>query len=418
MELQAIYIRSYQQRTVPDKHIAYAIEIHSRNRTWTVWRRYSEFEGMAKEMELELSTSGNLVSSKGKSSWHIPDLPVKRGSSMLTPWRGASEEFLKERQTGLERFLRGILGSKDDLAERCRGSRAWKGFLGDSSTSSSLLSSSSLTGHVIKEGKDKGSFSSTRTDFTTSTWLDEYQSLEMQAKEVQSSISKRDTLLDRGDTTSAHQASVHAKQLLAVIVGRLTVLAKGLDETRTTMSEGELRRRTDMMAKLQDKAHVLSKLSSATTTRASPSTTSTGRSDASLASRSALLGPASLHTAQPVSRVLGKQSHAPVQETEQTRVLDNSGLLQMQLQEIDQQDERVTSLTAVIRRQRELATAIGVELEHQNELLDGVSCLYPCLSIPRSTANLLDLDCLQLSNDVDRTGAKLGSAKKQLKRLE
>ena len=38
-----------------------------------------------------------------------------------------------------------------------------------------------------------------------------------------------------------------------------------------------------------------------------------------------------------------------------------------------QQDDRLTSLTAVIRRQKQLATAIGVELEQQNEILDGVS---------------------------------------------
>jgi regulator of vacuolar morphogenesis len=42
-----------------------------------------------------------------------------------------------------------------------------------------------------------------------------------------------------------------------------------------------------------------------------------------------------------------------------------------------QQDDRLTSLTAVIRRQKQLATAIGVELEQQNEILDGVSSPLP-----------------------------------------
>ncbi|CAD6567348.1 MAG: hypothetical protein CYPHOPRED_001624 [Cyphobasidiales sp. Tagirdzhanova-0007] len=381
MDLQAIYIRLHQERSDPDKHIAYAVEVHARNRTWTVWRRYSEFEALVRDLEQELTMTA--AASKGKSSWRIPGLPPKRSLSILAPWRGTSEVFLEDRQAGLEQFLRRILGGTDELALACTESRAWRTFLGDAP------SSGGAGGHLVKDAKNQASY----TDFTASTWLDEYYALEIQAKEVQSGINKRNTLLDGGETTPAHQSSVHAKQQLAGVVSRLTVLAKGLDETKTAISEGELRRRTDMMAKLQDSAEVLGKLASAITTRPNISIASSGQSGASFASRDALLGAPS-STSKPITRVLGKQAHVPAQETEQTRVLDNSGLLQMQLQEIDQQDDRVTSLTAVIRRQKELATAIGVELEQQNELLDG------------------------LSNDVDRTGSKLGSAKKQLRRLE
>lgn len=61
-------------------------------------------------------------------------------------------------------------------------------------------------------------------------------------------------------------------------------------------------------------------------------------------------------------RVLGK-------ETERTRELDNEGVLQLQRQTMQDQDQSVEELMKIIIRQRELGTAIHEELEVQNELL-------------------------------------------------
>ena len=147
-----------------------------------------------------------------------------------------------------------------------------------------------------------------------------------------------------------------------------------------------------MMVRLQDRAQVLGKLA-ATTNTAQRASARNSTSTVSSAARDTLLGNgSSSRPSKPVTRVLGARK--PVEETVETRGLDNMSLLQLQQQEIDQQDSRLESLTSVIRRQRELATAINVELEQQNEMLDG------------------------LSTDVDKTQGKLANAKKQMRKLD
>ena len=84
-------------------------------------------------------------------------------------------------------------------------------------------------------------------------------------------------------------------------------------------------------------------------------------------------------------RVLGKP-----QETEQTRNLDNQGLVQLQKEEMTVQDEQLEQLMSVLKRQGQIGQAIGDELDYQNKLLE-------------------DLDA-----DVDRTRAKLKKTGKTL----
>lgn len=357
LQLQGVYVRSHQRRTDSkdsNEYIAYAVEVHaaSGGRTWTVWRRYSEFEQLASDIEAELTTAS--------SSWKLPPLPPKRenlSTIMLKPWKGVSgnkdDEFIANRQAGLERFLRAILASKDERAQAVRQARAWTAFLGADSSSLSL---SGGTGSKASENA-----------YTASSWLEEYNALDGQVKEIQSLLHRRDALIDKGDTTSAHKASVDAKKLLAKQTASMTVLASALDNlAKGGLSEGELRRRLDMVAKMQDKTLLLGQLAANASTAARLSSTSRSTpSTANPENRTALLG-----SSKPVTRVLGKA--AVVQETEQTRTLDNMGLLQLQLQQVDDQDQKLNSLTAVIRRQRELATAIGVELNEQNEMLDSV----------------------------------------------
>jgi regulator of vacuolar morphogenesis len=360
-QLQGLYVRSHQQRRDSNEHsyTAYAVEVHaagSAGRTWAVWRRYSEFEQLASDIDAELTASTSA------SSWKLPALPPKRenlSTIMLRPWKGVSgnkdEEFIANRQAGLERFLRAILASKDERAQAVRQTRAWTAFLGADSSSSSTSTS----------GK------SSANAYTASSWLEEYNALDGQVKEIQSLLHKRDALIDKGDTTAAHKASVDSKTLLAKQTSSMTVLVSALDDlAKGGLSEGELRRRLDMVAKMQDKTLLLGQLAANVSIAARLSSASRNTPNtANPENRTALLGSAA-SSAKPVTRVLGKA--AAVQETEQTRTLDNMGLLQMQLQQVDDQDQKLNSLTAVIRRQKELATAIGVELNEQNEMLDGV----------------------------------------------
>ncbi|PWZ03566.1 endosomal t-SNARE [Testicularia cyperi] len=70
------------------------------------------------------------------------------------------------------------------------------------------------------------------------------------------------------------------------------------------------------------------------------------------------------------TRTLGTQApRKPAEETDFTRPLDNTQLFQSQTDAMDQQDQQLLNLTAVLRRQRQMGEAINQELAEQTELL-------------------------------------------------
>jgi len=156
------------------------------------------------------------------------------------------------------------------------------------------------------------------------------------------------------------------------------------------MAQGELQRRTDMVARLQDDCEQLGKMVTiarqlSRARHAGPSPVPAPESD-----REMLLGPARYQSLKS-ARVFG--APAPPRETEQTRPLDDAGLVGLQQVQVQQQDSQLAQLTTILQRQRQLGEAIGNEIQLQIEMLD------------------------DLSNNVDRVGGKLDTADKQLHRL-
>lgn len=345
--LESIAILKTEERDKPKPHTVYQISVTDlHKRTWQLWKRYSDFTSFHSDLTAECHNE--------------PPLPLPPKSHSFFSWKSTSNnpELVAERKVALERYLRSMLASKD---AKWRESTAWNTFL-----------NIPLTRATPTAG------------FTVASWLEEQSNLLDQTRSVRALLSKRDALVRQGDTTAAHTTSVEAKKSLATLVGGITKLAASLDNlAKQGMAEGELRRRSDMVTRLQDELETCAKLANGFKSVAARSNSTPVQ--ASSVDRQALLG-----DNKPKGRVLGKQKSL---ETEQTRPLDNHGLLQLQQQTIDDQDDRLSSITAVIRRQRDLGTAIYNELEQQNVLLD------------------------ELSEDVDRTGRKLGKAGDQLKRL-
>lgn len=89
---------------------------------------------------------------------------------------------------------------------------------------------------------------------------------------------------------------------------------------------------------------------------------------------------------KPSGRVLGK-------ETNRTRALDNRGVVQLQQQMMQEQDEDVMVLARAVAKQKELSIAINQELAEQQEMLNG------------------------LDEDVDRVQGKLDVAGKRIKKI-
>lgn len=133
----------------------------------------------------------------------------------------------------------------------------------------------------------------------------------------------------------------------------------------SSLGEGELRRRKDLLINARKEKDGLEDLlqAMATKTRLDQTVASIEDKDALMkASGSGNAGGGGRNPPGRSGRVLGK-------ETDRTRELDNAGVLQLQQQTMKEQDTNVEELMKIIIRQRELGTAINEELLVQNELL-------------------------------------------------
>lgn len=375
--IQAIFIRESEVRSTPKPHVVYKVEVHAAVRNWVVWKRYSEFYKL---------------DSQFKTIFPKQSTPVRLPPKSYFPSTFSDPEKIEERRRGLEEYLRSILSSRDD---RWRLTEVWKEFL------------------CIPVGRslDGTSF------YTSESWLDEFTTMSATAREIRSLINKKSTHMARNEISASHNCSVQAKKLLMNLSSRISNLEAGLNGSG--MSEGELRRRQDMLTSLKDEKDSLMKLASSGRQDQDllyKSTTNNNNNNNS-AIRKSLLGENTgfygeteynHHQSTPVMKEqvigVGKRAFgaAAVQrkkeqlakETEVTRGLDNEGLLLNQQQIMGDQDQQVQQFGSILARQKQLGISIGHELENQNQLLD------------------------ELDGDVGRTQTKLKFANKKLQKIK
>lgn len=368
-------ITGFSERSTPKPHVVFQIAVSlSSQRAWTVLRRYSDFTELDQDMKAEASSSA-------AASQCPAALPPKQysWSAFGVPRSLTDPDQVESRRAALERYLR-ILNSHKDAT--WRSTLAFQRFL------------------EVPVGRAQQHLDAGGT--SPAAWLDDYETVHAQTKTVRSQLSKRDALMSRGqDASEARKASVEAKATLATLTTSLKRLSSGMDALANQgMAQGELRRRTDMLSALQDEVDTLGKLAS---NSVRPST-STGRAAAPgpghnstpsssqappSAARMDLLGAAA--NGNPPGRALGRKLGAAV-ETDQTRALDNQGLLQLQQQEVEDQDSRLGDISAILRRQRMLGEEIGREVGLHNDMIDG------------------------LDKDVDQTTDKMSKVRQKIKR--
>jgi regulator of vacuolar morphogenesis len=326
-----------------------------------MWRRYSEFADLHTEIT--------------KSTGSPPPAALPSKNSLSVFRTRSNPAILEQRREGLETYLRAILSAKED---KWRESYEFKEFLGIPFGKNTAI-----------EGRLNAASSS--KSFTLISWLDEHMELQSVVRDIRADINKRDALLDRGDVSGSHQTNVQAKKKLLAVQTSVDALDDGLKSLAMAgMSEGELQRRTEMAARLRDDCDKLTKMVTVARHTSRGLGKTLERNPAPDSDRDALLGKGFTSFSKP-GRVLG--APPPPQETEETRPLDAHGLLQLQQAKIDDQDANLAQLSAILQRQLHLGLAIDSEVRQQIEMLD------------------------QLDHDVDRVGDKLGSAKKQMKRL-
>ncbi|KAL6695860.1 v-SNARE protein [Trichoderma pleuroticola] len=339
----------------------YNISLRLPLRSFIVQKRYSEFDAL----------HSALVSQVGAP----PPLPLP-GKHWLRSTIN-SPELTRERQLGLEKYLRVIAESPD---RRWRDTSAWRAFLNlpSSSTSNSTVSAAGMVG-TASGVVDPGA------------WLDVHREVKQCLHEARQSLSKRDGAADSGNFTAAAEAAAAAKRVLVKASGLVSNLSDGLRRMQESgrLGEGEIRRRRDLVSAAKMERDGLDKLAS--TMPGSSVTPSRGGSSlpqvqASSSNRANLFGGVKPATS---SRVLG----APLPETDRTRELDNQGVLLLQKQEMQAQDQAIGQLAAIIRRQKEMGIQINEEVERQTELLDS------------------------LDEDVDRVDGKVRVANRRIKKM-
>ncbi|KAI9481435.1 MAG: hypothetical protein EXX96DRAFT_566708 [Benjaminiella poitrasii] len=397
--IQAIFVRETQIRNSPKPHVVYKIEVHAAVRNWTVWKRYSEFYRL----------DGQLHSIFPKHPPPTP-LPPKR----YFPSTFSNPNRIEDRRRGLEDYLRAILSNRDD---RWRLTDVWKDFL------------------AIPTGRP---LDTTAAYYTSESWLDDYSSMQNTARDIRALINKKSTHLARNEISASHNCTMQAKKLLMTLSSRLSNLEGGLvglanhgsADFEGGMSEGELRRRQDMLTTLKDERDALMKLATTgrqqdqdllykqqqqnvtTNSKQLNGTNSNNNNNNNSSSNSSsddygfpsiqqqkqeLLkrgGTISSGRRAFGAAALEKQKQQQIQETEATRGLDNEGLLTFQNQIMSDQDQQVQQFGAILARQKQLGIAIGHELETQNQVLD------------------------ELDNDVDRTQTKLKFTNKKLQKIK
>ena len=270
----------------------------------------------------------------------------------------SSAAVTSERRAGLESYLRSIIDSDDP---RWRQSSAWRTFLALPTT---------LTTPVTTEETSA---------LDPSAWLSLHREVKSHLHTARLALRKRDAAPTVADQ---HASSAEAKASLVKAATAIARCDSALQTPGSELGDRELRRRKDLLFAVRAETEALE-----TQMRALPPPTTT---DATSSAAATQADKERLWAGvKPGGRVLG----GPAKETERTREVDNTGVLQLQRDIMEEQDEDVLELGKAVSRMKEMGIRINEELVVQNKMLD-----------------LLD-------GDVDRVQSKLDVGKKRIAKI-
>ncbi|KAM0720400.1 hypothetical protein Q7P37_004536 [Cladosporium fusiforme] len=349
-------------------YTVYHIVLQLPLRKHEIRKRYTDFTNLHTELQSQTGSP--------------PPAPLPAKSWI---WKTINNEGLtEERRQALEKYVKAIL---EDSDPKWRSSSAWRAFLNLPSGTSTLNSNGSLSPTASKRRGSSGI-----TD--PNDWLEAHRDLKSHINAARQQLKSRDSAQN---TQAQHALGADAKASLVRAAANIEQLDAGLRSLTSNkgneagwgnrLGDGEIRRRRDMIGASRKEVEGLEAvLRSAAPTRSNqPSSAPSASAAATPESKADLFRGAS----KPSGRVLG----GPLKETERTRELDNSGVLQLQQQVMEEQDQDVMSLGKTVSRLKDMGIMINEELELQNEML-GI-----------------------LDSDVDRHQGKLNVAKKRIGKI-
>lgn len=273
-----------------------------------------------------------------------------------------NQALTEERRQGLEKYLQSIIASDD---ARWRSSSVWRSFL-------NLPSTGGVT-TTTTNGKQRPGSSSAITD--PNQWLDVHRDLKSQIQTARQQLKQREAATT---AQGQHSLSAEAKASLVRAATSIAQLDDGLKSITNAskgdaagwgggkkLGDGELRRRRDLIGAAKKEVEGLEGVLRSMATKTAAASNS-GPAAATSSDKEALWrGTSAAVNARPGGRVLG----GPAKETERTRELDNSGVLQLQKQIMQEQDEDVLSLGKTVAKLKDMGIMINEELGIQNEML-------------------------------------------------
>ena len=350
-----IYIPNTEISLTPKPYTVYNISLRLPLRSFSIQKRYSDF-----------TIFHNLLTSQAGAP--PPALLPQKSWFHSTV---SSPELTEVRRAGLEAYLRAINAAPD---ERWRNTTAWRTFLNlPSNITSRSSTASGLRGAITSPGVIRDPV----------VWLDCHRDLKSQLHDVRLQLTRRDQAVN---AQAQHECSALAKKGLIKAGTMIQSLDTALQNTGSAswssnkLGEGELRRRRDLVASTKREKEGLENLLNVMVAKSEVDKTVAdirGKKDLAGNGQSTNVGK---------GRVLGK-------ETERTRVLGNQGVLQLQRQMMQEQDEDVEILAQAVRRSKELGIAINNELRVGEDYL-----------------KLLD-------EDVDRVTGKINVARKRVQKI-
>jgi len=359
------------------EYTAYEVRIeHPFPRTTTTLRkRYSDFAALDAALRSQVGAAP--PAALPAKSWLGGSLgKLGIGSTAGSP------ELVEKRRIELESYLQAIETSEDGRWRLCKNYRDFMS-LGDQDKKAP-------TGPGSQFGKDRVRDS---TD-----WLDKYGEVKSCLQDARRWLTQREQATS---ATAQHEASANAKKGLVRAGTLLSALEEGLARLGSSganewggerLGEGEIRRRRDLIGTSRKERDGLESVLNTMSVKAAvsgsgASTTSTSSAAATQEQKAGLFSRGN----QPTSgrRVLG----APLKETERTRELDNEGILQLQQQIVQEQDQDLVDLTTVVRRMKEMGYQINEEIVEQNAMLG------------------------LLGEDVERVDGKMKIAAKRIKKI-
>ncbi|TPX37495.1 hypothetical protein SmJEL517_g00728 [Synchytrium microbalum] len=382
-----IRLPSYEIVNTPSRHVKYTVSLQGPVRSWTVTKRYSDFDALHRTLSLLATT---------------PVYPPGKTLFSSLPSQAFNPDFLTARRIGLERYLQAILHHPNAIWRR---SKDWCDFFGIPDRKANTNSAYWQKGDANNEKDD------------IEGWMDEYASVMDALRQVRQYVVERDKAYARGDMTVSNTASMNGKKVLNTLTQRIKTLEDALARLGLEWSQvrqvvpppptyddamvaaaansqvggGEWNRRHDMITTLRDerdaltrvlalppKNHIQDKQALLSHNNTNSSNNNSGGSGSNSYNGGGMLMPTDSNSSSSSSTNVYSSSpktsrrFGAAQETDVTRPLSNEGVLQLQQQIMATQDGEVDALLSIVRRQKQIGSAISEELDNQNQLLTEV----------------------------------------------